>query len=119
MKKIIKSFNILLFFFVSLFFTSCKENNKSNHRIYLTDNWEYSIQGIPYPFTEVPDNNLDKLSDLLDNQIGYVFIKNTFVIPDEYKHKDLALNLGRVKVASKVYINNHSIGNTAKIPDDY
>lgn len=116
MKKIIKSFNILLFVFVSFFFTSCKENNKSNHRIYLTDNWEYSIQGIPYPFTEVPDNNLDKLSDLLDNQIGYVFIKNTFVIPDEYKHKDLALNLGRVKVASKVYINNHSIGKTGRFP---
>ena len=96
--------------------SSCKKNNIPYYRIYLTENWEYSTKGEPFPFYELPDNNLNNISNLLDNQIGYVFLRNTFYLPKEYRHKDMAFNFGRVKMASKVYINGHSIGKTGTFP---
>ena len=116
MKHISKYFTVLIFLFISLFFTSCKKKETPYYRIYLTDNWEYSLKGEPYPFYELPDNNLSKLSNLLENQTGYIFIKTTFNLPKQYSHKDIALNIGRVKVASKIYINNHAIGKTGTFP---
>ena len=109
---------LLLFFilFITLFFSSCRKRRVPYYRINLKENWQYSLKGEPYPFYDLPENNLNKLSDLLDQQIGYVFIKTTIKIPKEYRHKDVALNLGRVKIASKIYINNHAIGKTGTFP---
>lgn len=115
--KILKRFLALfIILFTTLFFTSCRKSRSSYYRIYLSENWQYSLLGEPHPFYELPDNNLNNLSNLLENQIGYVFIKTTIKIPKEYKHKDIALNLGRIKIASKIYINNHSIGKTGIFP---
>ena len=112
----LKKFFTFLFFLLLFFFTSCKNQSESFYRIYLNENWEYSLKGDPYPYNRLPDNDLNNISKLIDNQIGYIFLKNTFVIPKGYKHKDLALNIGRVKIASKIYINNHSIGKTGIFP---
>ena len=104
------------FLFIIYFFSSCKKKSEPYYRINLTDNWYYSTKGDPYPFFELPDNNFNSLSNLLDNKIGYVFLRTSFVIPKEYRHKDLALYIGRIKIASKIYFNNHSIGNTGTFP---
>ena len=116
MKKLKRFLALFLILYIALFFTSCRKSRVPYYRLYLTDNWQYSLKGEPYPFYELPDNNLNKLSSLLENQIGYIFIKTTIKIPKEYRHKDVALNLGRVKIASKIYINNHAIGKTGTFP---
>ncbi len=84
--------------------------------MYLNDNWEYSIYGDPYPFYELDVKDLGNLNSFLDNQIGYVFIKTKFKLKADFKYKDLALSIGRIKIASKIYINNHSIGKTGVFP---
>lgn len=116
MKKIEKFITLLFFLITVFFFVSCKKNNVPSHRIYLNENWEYSLKGDPFPFEELPDNNLNKLSDLIDSKIGYVFIRNTFEIPQEFNHKEIALNIGQIKIASKIYINNHFLGKTGFFP---
>ena len=37
-------------------------------------------------------------------------------MPEIYRHKEISLNIGRIKIASKIYINNHSIGKTGIFP---
>ena len=108
-------FSVILIL-LTLLFTGCYNKSSPSYRINLDQNWQYSLKGEPYPFYELEDNNLDNLLSLLDSKIGYIFIKDSFFLPETYKHKDVALNLGRVKIASKIYINNHSIGKTGLFP---
>lgn len=116
MKNLKKFFIFLFLLILSFTISGCKKKNVPYYRIYLTENWEYSLKGDPYPFYELPDNNLTKLSNLLDKQTGYIFIKTKFNLPKQYIHKDIALYIGRVKIASKIYINNHAIGKTGTFP---
>ncbi len=116
MKNLKKFFIFLFLLILSFTISGCKKKNVPYYRIYLTENWEYSLKGDPYPFYELPDNNLTKLSNLLDKQTGYIFIKTKFNLPKQYRHKDIALYIGRVKIASKIYINNHAIGKTGTFP---
>ena len=115
--KLLKRFLTLFFvLLITLFFTSCRKRRIPYYRLYLSENWQYSLKGEPYPFFDIPDNDLSKLSNLLDNHIGYVFIKTKIKIPKEYRHKDIALNLGKIQIASKIYINNHALGKTGSFP---
>lgn len=115
--KSLHKFSTLLFFLSLLtLFASCKEKASTEHRIILDKNWQYSLNGEPYPFYDISIDDFHNLSSLLESKIGYIFIKTTFTIPNEYKYKDIALNIGRVKIASKIYINNHSIGKTGTYP---
>lgn len=116
MKNLKKFFIFLFLLILSFTISGCKKKNVPYYRIYLTENWEYSLKGDSYPFYELPDNNLTKLSNLLDKQTGYIFIKTKFNLPKQYRHKDIALYIGRVKIASKIYINNHAIGKTGTFP---
>ena len=115
--KLLKRFlTLFLILLLTLFFTSCKKRRIPYYRLYLSENWQYSLKGEPYPFFDIPDNDLSKLSNLLDNHIGYVFIKTKIKIPKEYRHKEIALNLGKIQIASKIYINNHALGKTGSFP---
>lgn len=109
-------FYLIFLLFLSLFFTACYSDSGPSYRITLDDNWQYSLKGEPYPFTELPDNDLNSLSGLLENKIGYIFIKTSFFLPETFRHKEVSLNIGRIKIASKIYINNHSIGKTGIFP---
>ena len=116
MNKKDRFFKILIFFIPLFLFTTCQKDYIPNYRINLDKNWQYSLQGEPYPFYELPDNDLSNLSNFLENKIGYIFIKTTFTIPEKYKYMDVGLNIGRIKIASKIYINNHAIGKTGTFP---
>ncbi len=111
-----KIFFTVFIFSLSFLFISCGKKQTPSYRINLDTNWQYSLKGEPYEFYYLPDNNLNNLSNLIDNKIGYVFIKTTFTLPQSYKFKDVGFYLGRVKIASKIYINNHSIGKTGLFP---
>lgn len=114
MKKFLSRviYSILLIFLLA----GCKSNNFSNDRFYLNDNWEYSEFGAPYENIPLPDQNLDKLSKLLSDKHGYIFLKQSFTLPKNLKYKEIYFFLGRVKIAAKVYINDHYLGHTGFFP---
>lgn len=109
-------FRIIILLAFSFIFSACYKGINSNTRIYLDKDWKYSQYGEPYSFYDFPVEKLSDLSSFLDTKIGYIFIKTSFYLPENFKHKDLALYIGRVKIASKLYINNHSIGKIGSLP---
>lgn len=115
LKKKIYSLTVLLFSLLILF-SSCSNNAENEKRIYLDSGWTYSPIGDPGEFFPVPDNDLSHLSELLDNRTGYIFLKKQFNLPHNYKHKELSLFIGRVKIASKIYINNHFLAQSGFFP---
>ena len=98
------------------FCLSCGKKDTNTNRIYLDENWKYSLKGEPYPFYDISLENFNSLYKLLDNNTGYIFLKTTFTIPQTFKHKEIGLCLGRIKIASKISINSHSIGKTGLFP---
>ena len=113
MKKYLLNFTFIILLLVLL--TACKDDY-SEDRFYLSFGWEYSELGEPYDFFTLPNQNLEKLSNLLDDKNGYVFLKKTFFLPENFKHKDPYIFLGRVKIAAKVYINGHFLGQAGFFP---
>lgn len=109
-------FSTVFLFLILLSFTSCNKNTKKDNRIYLSENWTYSLLGAPSPFYDLPDNNLTNLSKLLPTGTGYVFLKTNFVIPSNYRHKNLHIYLGNIKIAAKVSINGHPLGQFGFFP---
>lgn len=108
-------FVFILFF--SCFFLSCtKTNTKQDNRIYLSTGWKYSAVGGTDEFKELPNQDLTHLSSFLPNRTGYIFLKNEFTLPSSYIHKDFGLYIGRLKIASKVYINNTLVGQSGFFP---
>ena len=106
----------LLFLTLLLFlFTGCKDNSTQD-RFYLTNGWVYSDLGEPHEFSNLPSQDLTRLSSLLNNRNGYIFLKKTFTLPQTYRHKDIYIFLGRVKISAKVYINNHLLGQVGSFP---
>ena len=111
-----KTLIISIFLIFLLFFTACKKNNNTGNRIILNQKWQYSLKGEPYPFYDLDSARLPELYKLLENQTGYIFLKTSFTLPESYKHKEIGLNIGRIKIASKIYINNHTLGHTGSFP---
>lgn len=114
MKKYLYRFTYLIL--LILFLSGCKDNNFSKDRFYLNDNWEYSDLGEPFDFYSLPNQNLNKLSKLLSDKHGYIFLKQSFTLPKNLKYKEIYFFLGRVKIAAKVYINDHYLGHTGFFP---
>lgn len=114
MKKIYGKLTFI--FLLLILLSSCKNTKAENDRFYLYSGWKYSELGEPYDFYELPEQNLSFLSSLLDDKNGYIFLKKTFYLPQNFKYKDTYLFLGRVKIAAKVYINDHFIGQAGFFP---
>ena len=114
MKKLFFKFTILFFLFAVL--AGCDSGKKTKDRFYLSYGWQYSELGEPYDFYELPNQNLNNLSSLIDDKAGYIFLKKTFQLPTSFIHKNNYLFLGRAKIAAKVYINGHFIGQSGFFP---
>ena len=95
---------------------SKEQAQTKDERLYLDSDWTYSVVGVSEDYISLPGDDLTHLSSLLPNSTGYIFLTKDFFLPESYKNKDLSLFIGRVKIASKVYINNHSLGQSGFFP---
>ena len=110
-------YTTFILFLFSLFFTSCNENNPSEKfRVNLNNKWEYSILGEPFPFYDISIEDFNNLSSKLENKTGYIFLKTKFLMPQLYRNKETALYLGKTKIAAKVYLNGHLVGQVGTFP---
>ena len=85
-------------------------------RLYLNSGWQYSDLGEPHEFTNLPNQDLTRLSSLLNNKRGYIFLKNSFSLPDNFRNKDIYVFLGRVKISAIAYVNGHPLGKIGSFP---
>lgn len=114
MKKYIYRF--LLISLLLFLFTACKDKSEMQERFYLSTGWQYSDLGEPHEFTNLPNQDLSRLSSLLNDKRGYIFLKNNFHLPENFIYKDTYLYLGRVKISATVYINGHLLGKVGSFP---
>lgn len=94
-------------------------------RIYLKDKLLYcetSSQTTLYQMEEHKDfikltkTTADNLSNALQNDENYIWIKATFTIDRELKGRDLALYIDYLRSADKVYFNGNMIGSNGGFP---
>ncbi len=114
MKKYYFKFLLLTILIFSI--TACTKKSEMQERFYLVTGWQYSDLGEPHEYINLPNQNLSRLSALLNNKNGYIYLKNTFSLPSNFRTKDLYLYLGRIKIASQVFINGHPLGTTGSFP---
>ena len=116
MRSILKSAFIFLLF--SLLFISCKR--EAGPRIYLDGTFSYSFCQLDSDISEADKNEYFPLElsgyRNLQKTIGknneYIWLRTSFVIPEELKEQDLAMVIPYLHYASELYLNGMFI-------DDY
>ena len=122
MSKLKMSFRIFFFLFSILFF-SCSEAERK--RISLTSGWEYAISPDGSltigklggsSFTAMEDSYLSNLEKLLPDGQGYIWLKKTFIMPENLRERLLGCYLGRITLADETYFNGNKIGGAGLFP---
>lgn len=109
-------------FLCSLF--SCSESKDINFNK-LNDGWYYSNSSKDEDVKSVdfsdfrPLSNQNHLERLITDTEGYLWLKKSFIIPEELKNQELALLLGRITIADKTYLNGDLIGTGGKFPNRF
>lgn len=88
----------------------------SNTRIYLDKNWSYATEENSETFIPTDTLNFVFGNPLKKNYEGYIWLKNTFILPNELQNEDLALYLGVPKIAQETYLNGYFIGSSGFFP---
>lgn len=105
---------LLLFIFNTTFLFA--KSPDEDECIYLTENWSYSITNGKNSYYLITNNDLGSLKKLLNQKEGYIWLKTTFYLPEEYKNENLAVYLGIVKIANEAYLNGTYIGKNGSFP---
>ena len=114
MKKFFAKFLLTAILLFSI--TACQDKSETTERYYFTSGWQYSDLGEPHEFVNLPNQDLSRLSNLLDNKRGYIYLKNTFSLPQYFRNKDIYIYLGRVKISAQAYVNGHPLGKVGSFP---
>jgi len=120
MNKIHKLF---MFFYCCMMLLSCSTKNSfldsGSKKIDLSKGWEYTITS-PISnadsFKSLKYEQLSNLEKLVPGEVGTIWLKKKFYIPDELKDKDLSCYLGRITLADKTYLNGALIGKEGSFP---
>jgi len=83
------------------------------NRIYLK-NWTYSIDG--NDFLDLPEGYLGGMEKLVPGEKGFLTLHTEFNLPWKYLSSDVGLVLGKIVIASKVYVNGQEVGGSGLFP---
>ena len=99
----------------TLLFSGCARNQ--SERITFENGWTWAS---PYfqntDFTPLETSKVHNLSKLLPERKGYVWIQNSFTIPQSMQNQTLGLYIGNVEIACSIHINGVEIGNCGRFP---
>ena len=125
-----KRLSLLSFFliFITLSLISCN-GKKTPEKMYLTDSLSYyaadrstTIASIKFidngqrtVFTKLEPQDFNKLSKFVPENT-YLWIKATFVVPNNLKNTDLGLNIPYLKTCSECYLNGNLLGSYGSFP---
>lgn len=107
----------LFFIFFCLSLSGCSSDD--SEFLSLDDSWSYSLEenGTYEPLSF---SGLQNLTKLFPGTEGYVWLSNTFTIPEALRGRSLGVYLGKVRVAADVWLNGESVGTAGRMPpEDY
>lgn len=105
---------LITFVLISFLFSSCANSfRKDSSRVFLRQ-WSYSIDG--RTFIELPPRPLGNLENYLPGHKGYITLHTEFELPWKLVSGDVGLALGKILIASKIYLNGKEIGGTGNFP---
>ncbi len=67
-------------------------------------------------FSKLNNKERSKLTKLINKERGYVWIKADFVVPESLKDKELALHIGNLRMADKIWMNGYFVGGSGFFP---
>ena len=102
-----KKFHLFATIFLSLFVCiSCGYNK--DLKIELV-NWEYATDTLKTVYKPIETSQFPKISKLLPERKGDIYLRTYFTIPDNLKDEKLKLFLGNIKIANEFYLNGNYI----------
>ncbi len=102
------------FILISILFSSCANSfRKNSPRVFLRE-WSYSIDGRTY--IQLPPKPLGNLESYLPGNKGFITLHTEFELPWKLASGDVGLALGKILIASKIYLNGNEIGGTGSFP---
>lgn len=102
------------FILISILFSSCANSfRKNSPRVFLRE-WSYSIDGRTY--IQLPPKPLGNLESYLPGNKGFITLHTEFELPWKLASGDVGLALGKILIASKIYLNGTEIGGTGSFP---
>ena len=85
---------------------SCGSNKDPEIKL---NKWEYSIDQLHTVYTPIDNEQFPKLSKLLPDRKGDIYLRTTFMVPKELKGKKLKIFLGNIKIANEFFLNGNYI----------
>lgn len=102
------------FILITILFSSCANSfRKNSPRVFLRE-WSYSIDGRTY--IQLPPKPLGNLESYLPGNKGFITLHTEFELPWKLASGDVGLALGKILIASKIYLNGNEIGGTGSFP---
>lgn len=102
------------FILIPILFSSCANSfRKNSPRVFLRE-WSYSIDGRTY--IQLPPKPLGNLESYLPGNKGFITLHTEFELPWKLVSGDVGLALGKILIASKIYLNGNEIGGTGSFP---
>lgn len=114
-----KKLNVCLLSLFFLFFCLSINGCKSDDSFFqsLDDSWSYSLDDVS-DYTDLSFSALQNLTDLFPGTEGYVWLSNSFTIPENLKNMNLGVYLGKVRVAAEVWLNGEFVGCAGRMPPE-
>ncbi|MBR4790429.1 MAG: SpoIIE family protein phosphatase [Treponema sp.] len=108
-----KKFHLFTTIFLSLFLCiSCGYNEDLKLELV---NWEYATDSLKTVYKPIETSQFPKISKLLPERKGDIYLRTYFTIPDELKDEKLKLFLGNIKIANEFYLNGNYIDHNGLI----
>lgn len=116
-KKVYIALTVLFLLLSCFVFTSCGVDDTKF--LSLDDSWLYSLdESNPSVWQPISFSGLQNLTKLFPGTEGYVWLKNSFTVPDDLKNEAISVYLGKVRVAAEVWLNDEYIGMAGRMPPD-
>ncbi len=114
MQNNLRKIAVISLFFITFLFSSCANSfRKNSPRVFLRE-WSYSIDGRTY--IQLPPKPLGNLESYLPGKKGFITLHTEFELPWKLASGDVGLALGKILIASKIYLNGNEIGGTGSFP---
>ncbi len=102
-----KKFHLFATIFLSLFLCiSCGYNEDLKVELV---NWEYATDTLKTVYKPIETSQFPKISKILPERKGDIYLRTYFTIPDNLKDEKLKLFLGNIKIANEFYLNGSYI----------